>query len=45
MIRLGLPTRIGLEDITVGPAGEPVADNADLVRRALSVRTLTVHYG
>jgi uncharacterized protein (DUF849 family) len=37
--RLGLPTRIGLEDTTVGPAGEPVTDNADLVRRALTVWT------
>ena len=37
--RLGLPTRIGLEDITVGPAGEPVADDADLVREALKVWT------
>jgi uncharacterized protein (DUF849 family) len=35
--RLGLATRIGLEDTTVGPAGEPVVDNADLVRRALTV--------
>jgi uncharacterized protein (DUF849 family) len=37
--RLGLPTRIGLEDTTAGPAGEPVAGNADLVRRALAVWT------
>lgn len=37
--RRGLPTRIGLEDTTVGPDGEPVADNADLVRRALAVWT------
>jgi uncharacterized protein (DUF849 family) len=37
--RLGLPTRIGLEDTTVGPRGEPVIDNADLVRRALAVWT------
>lgn len=35
--RLGLPTRIGLEDTTVGPTGEPVADNAELVRQALTV--------
>ncbi|GIG87891.1 3-keto-5-aminohexanoate cleavage protein [Plantactinospora endophytica] len=34
--RLGLPTRIGLEDTVVGPADEPVVDNADLVRRALA---------
>ncbi|WP_432827532.1 3-keto-5-aminohexanoate cleavage protein [Dactylosporangium sp. CA-092794] len=35
--RLGLPTRIGLEDTLTGPGGEPVADNAELVRLALSV--------
>jgi uncharacterized protein (DUF849 family) len=35
--RLGLPTRIGLEDTLTGPAGEPVPDNAELVRRALAV--------
>ncbi|MFB9447629.1 3-keto-5-aminohexanoate cleavage protein [Dactylosporangium vinaceum] len=35
--RLGLPTRIGLEDTLTGPDGEPVADNAELVRLALSV--------
>ncbi|WP_203995428.1 3-keto-5-aminohexanoate cleavage protein [Virgisporangium aurantiacum] len=35
--RLGLATRIGLEDVLVGPDGEPVADNADLVRRAVTV--------
>ncbi|HTJ36883.1 MAG TPA: 3-keto-5-aminohexanoate cleavage protein [Dactylosporangium sp.] len=35
--RLGLPTRIGLEDTLTGPGGEPVADNAALVRLALSV--------
>jgi len=34
--RLGLPTRIGLEDTLVGPRGEPVAGNADLVRLALA---------
>jgi uncharacterized protein (DUF849 family) len=34
--RLGLPTRIGLEDSLVGPAGEPAIDNADLVRQALA---------
>jgi uncharacterized protein (DUF849 family) len=33
--RLGLATRIGLEDVLVGPRGEPVADNAELVRLAL----------
>ncbi|HZZ49622.1 MAG TPA: 3-keto-5-aminohexanoate cleavage protein [Pseudonocardia sp.] len=32
---LGLPTRIGLEDITAAPEGGPVRDNADLVRHAL----------
>jgi uncharacterized protein (DUF849 family) len=36
--RLGLPTRIGLEDTTVGPAGTPVRGNADLVRHALGLR-------
>jgi uncharacterized protein (DUF849 family) len=35
--RLGLPTRIGLEDTLTGPAGEPVTSNADLVRLALEV--------
>lgn len=34
---LGLATRIGLEDTTTGPAGEPVTGNADLVRLALAV--------
>ncbi|GAA3160128.1 3-keto-5-aminohexanoate cleavage protein [Planomonospora alba] len=32
--RLGLATRIGLEDVLHGPAGEPVRGNADLVRLA-----------
>jgi len=32
---LGLATRIGLEDVLRGPRGEPVADNAELVRLAL----------
>lgn len=32
--RLHLATRIGLEDTLTGPAGEPVADNAELVRLA-----------
>jgi uncharacterized protein (DUF849 family) len=32
---LGLATRIGLEDVLAGPRGEPVADNAELVRLAL----------
>lgn len=35
--REGLPTRIGLEDTTVGPDGEPVSGNAELVRLALGV--------
>jgi uncharacterized protein (DUF849 family) len=33
---LGLPTRIGLEDTTVGPDGRPVSDNAELVPLALA---------
>jgi uncharacterized protein (DUF849 family) len=37
--RLGLPTRIGLEDTVVGPDSEPVAGNADLIRQALAVWT------
>lgn len=35
--RLGLATRIGLEDTLTGPDGEPVPDNAELVRLALSM--------
>ncbi len=35
--RLGLPTRAGLEDTLVTDDGRPAADNAVLVRRALSV--------
>ena len=31
----GLATRIGLEDITAGPDGQPVASNAELVQLAL----------
>jgi uncharacterized protein (DUF849 family) len=34
---LGLAVRIGLEDVLTGPAGQPVADNAELVRLALGV--------
>jgi len=34
--RLGLSTRIGLEDTLTGPDGEPAVDNADLVRLALT---------
>ena len=37
--RLGLPTRIGLEDITTGPEGEPVTGNAELARLALDAWT------
>jgi uncharacterized protein (DUF849 family) len=37
--RLGLPTRIGLEDTTTGPTAEPVSDNAELVRLALATWT------
>jgi len=36
---LGLATRIGLEDTTTGPAGQPVSGNADLVRLALATLT------
>lgn len=34
---LGLDTRIGLEDTLVGPAGEPVRDNAELVSHAVAL--------
>jgi uncharacterized protein (DUF849 family) len=34
--RLGLPTRIGLEDTTTGPDGQQVSGNAELVRLALA---------
>jgi uncharacterized protein (DUF849 family) len=37
--RLGLPTRIGLEDTTTGPTGEPASDNAELVQLALTIWT------
>lgn len=33
--RLGLATRIGLEDVLTGPLGQQVGDTADLVRLAL----------
>ena len=36
---LGLPTRIGLEDTTVGPDGSTVVGNAELVRLALHIWT------
>jgi uncharacterized protein (DUF849 family) len=39
--RLGLATRIGLEDTTAGPDGAAVSGNAELVRRALSAWTAT----
>jgi uncharacterized protein (DUF849 family) len=35
--RLGLPTRIGLEDVTAGPDGELAASNAELVTQALRI--------
>ena len=35
--RLGLATRIGLEDVTAGPDGEPATGNAELVAKALRV--------
>jgi len=35
--RLGLPTRIGLEDVTTGPEGQPVSGNAELVRLAIGI--------
>lgn len=35
--RLGLPTRIGLEDTLVDEHGAPAENNADLVRRALEI--------
>lgn len=37
--RAGLPTRMGLEDTILGPAGEVVADNTELVRLALAMWT------
>jgi hypothetical protein len=36
---IGCPTRIGLEDTITGPTGEPVSDNAELVRLALATWT------
>jgi uncharacterized protein (DUF849 family) len=35
--RLGLPTRIGLEDTLTAPDGGPATDNAGLVRAALAI--------
>lgn len=37
--KLGLPTRIGLEDTTAGPDGAPVTGNAELTALALGVWT------
>jgi uncharacterized protein (DUF849 family) len=37
--RLGLPARIGLEDVIAGPDGQPVSGNAELVRLAIEVWT------
>jgi uncharacterized protein (DUF849 family) len=35
--RLGLPSRIGLEDTLVDPDGRPATDNADLITHALAI--------
>jgi uncharacterized protein (DUF849 family) len=35
--RLGLATRIGLEDVTTGPQAQPVTGNAELVRLAIGI--------
>jgi uncharacterized protein (DUF849 family) len=35
--RLGLPARIGLEDVTTGPDGGPVSGNAELTELALAM--------
>lgn len=43
--QLGLATRIGLEDTTTGPSGEPIRDNAELVRLALTTWTSQRHFG
>jgi uncharacterized protein (DUF849 family) len=37
--RLGLPARIGLEDVTARPDGTPASGNADLVRLGLAAWT------
>ena len=37
--RLGLPTRIGLEDTSVGPDGSAASGNAELVQAALQAWT------
>lgn len=36
--RLGLATRAGLEDTLLNPDGTPAVDNADLIRRALTIQ-------
>ena len=36
--RLGLATRVGLEDTLVNADGSPAVDNADLIRQALVLR-------
>lgn len=36
--RLGLATRVGLEDTLLNPDGTPAVDNADLIRRALTIQ-------
>jgi uncharacterized protein (DUF849 family) len=35
--RLRIPTRMGLEDVVVGPYNEPVRGNAELIRMALRI--------
>jgi uncharacterized protein (DUF849 family) len=35
--QLGLATRVGMEDVLTGPAGEPVTGNAELVKHALGI--------
>jgi len=41
---LGLPTRIGPEDTTVGPDGSTVDGNTELVRLALQIWTASEHH-
>jgi len=43
--RLGLATRIGLEDTVIGPASETPRDNAHLVELAVSLRKTHGGYG
>jgi uncharacterized protein (DUF849 family) len=40
--RLGLPTRIGLEDTITGPDGQAITGNAELVRLALAARSAVI---